>query len=460
MSIVNDEEILLKKTKLEEMRISLKTKFVGIDDVIDQLIDKIKMWWIYPMFLTRPTIINLYGMTGCGKTSLVRQLVAELGISDKYCEIELDNTKRRDFNMSAAFSISRELGESDITVKDQAVLLLDEIQRYRSINIKGYEAKQTLYDDVWRLLSDGVLSSEGEYILDLKSAIETIDSYSYKYYSEILTKPELRTMPGSTPEMLAKYAEQESEMRIRRSPDKITLNEAPINVKSITEKFEITPEEIEIMWKARLILQEPFQVFLEKNNFDPTNKKHVYKLIGGLPLSVAREYFDKKLNELRERSKINNDDNIDGFVYSKLLIFISGNIDALFHYDNDPTINDDKLYEATSNVSITDIKKELLTMFRPEHVSRFGNNYIIYKSLRKQDYVKVIHKEVDRYEKHIKDKFNIDIKLNKNEIVDNVYKMGVFPTQGIRQIYSSVSCVLGDIIPKLLIKQIADDTSL
>ena len=67
--LVSSKELSIRKSKLEEAAIILKKEFVGIDTIIDEVIHSIEPWYIYPQGQIRPTIINLWGMTGVGKTN-------------------------------------------------------------------------------------------------------------------------------------------------------------------------------------------------------------------------------------------------------------------------------------------------------------------------------------------------------------------------------------------------------
>ncbi|MHA1469276.1 MAG: hypothetical protein ACTSSP_01800 [Candidatus Asgardarchaeia archaeon] len=91
------EEILNKieegDKKLDKIARHLKKKFVGIDKVIDKIMQNIRIWYIFPELIQRPIIICLWGLTGVGKTDLVRTLVREIKFSGRYIETDL-STKR------------------------------------------------------------------------------------------------------------------------------------------------------------------------------------------------------------------------------------------------------------------------------------------------------------------------------------------------------------------------------
>ena len=56
-----------KRAVLEQVKTQLKQEFFGLDTIIDKVIDSMSAWYIFPELITRPVIINLWGLTGVGK---------------------------------------------------------------------------------------------------------------------------------------------------------------------------------------------------------------------------------------------------------------------------------------------------------------------------------------------------------------------------------------------------------
>ncbi len=148
------EEINRKSLLLKQIAIELKEEFVGIDEIIDDLLEYIRIWYLMPEVLTRPIIINLWGMTGVGKTDLVRKLVKKLSFQDRFVEVELSNGDNTLWRSSVASILS----DAGIEDGKQAILLFDEIQRYYTIDMDGKPLESTKFTDFWELLSDGKLA--------------------------------------------------------------------------------------------------------------------------------------------------------------------------------------------------------------------------------------------------------------------------------------------------------------
>ncbi|KXJ40616.1 MAG: peptidase M41 [Methylothermaceae bacteria B42] len=144
---------------------TLKSHFVGIDSVIDELLEAIRIWYLMPQVLTRPLIINLWGMTGVGKTDLIRQLASGLDFQERFVEVELTNADRT----SWITSVRAVLNENNLNDSEPKIILFDEIQRFNTIDEEGKPLTNTKFSDFWELLSDGRLSrrdrAEIDYLL-------------------------------------------------------------------------------------------------------------------------------------------------------------------------------------------------------------------------------------------------------------------------------------------------------
>jgi hypothetical protein len=80
--IFNAENIAKLNTVLDDAREILDKEFISVDEFIDQVLDSLSNWYLFPQLQEQPVIINLWGLTGVDKTAMVLRL-AELLEFDK-----------------------------------------------------------------------------------------------------------------------------------------------------------------------------------------------------------------------------------------------------------------------------------------------------------------------------------------------------------------------------------------
>jgi cell division protease FtsH len=89
-------------------------------------------------------------------------------------------------------------------------------------------------------------------------------------------------------------------------------------------------------------------------------------------------------------------------------------------------------------------------------VARFGNIHLIYPSLRKADFKALIKKEVGKIIARAVASFGVEISIS-DPIFKLIYRNGVFPVQGVRPVFSSVTDILETHLSKFLFEALTSD---
>ncbi|TAF35505.1 MAG: AAA family ATPase [Cytophagales bacterium] len=242
------EEIQRKETLLRRIATELKTEFIGIDYIIDELLTYIRIWYLMPEVLTRPIIVNLWGMTGVGKTDLIRKLVKKLDFQDRFVEVELSNGD----NTSWRSSVATILSDNGIDDGKPAIVLFDEIQRYYTIDADGKALENTKFTDFWELLSDGQLAKRDK------------EDFDYYINSLIMSSKEQRKRNESSSEPVEE--------------DALNLYEA-IQYKKM---LSLEPEAHEIAeMKRDELLRRLQQAKAKKKIYEPVNHSKSLIIISG-----------------------------------------------------------------------------------------------------------------------------------------------------------------------------------
>jgi hypothetical protein len=389
-------EMIDQKTKeLDAVKNKLKNDFVGIDSIIDQVIENIKIWYIFPDLQIRPTIISMWGSTGVGKTDLVRKLVSYLNMQDKFLEIEMNNS------CNSVKTIQDELDKLENNSTEPAILLLDEFQNFRTINASGGNIQTNNYNDIWILLSDGKFQN------NVNKRQKMLDEIlSDRFFSE----------NKDDDEVISKIT----------SPTQPETQSSTVEVQ-LPKKEKVYKT---YYWTARSI-------------------KRLLKLPNSL--DEIMKWSREDIINLYYKN-LNNKELCEGENYKKLLIIISGNLDEAYtmsENSDDVDVDADIYHEFSKKINIINIKNALKKRFKPEQIARFGNNHITYPCLNKSSYYKIIQKKCLELSQSILEKHKIEL-LFDSTIYDLIYKNGVFPTQGVRPVLSTITNIMGAIIPPII----------
>ena len=369
-SIELREQLAQKNRQLQEIAAQLKTELFGIDPIIDRVIDSVRAWYVLPELVARPVIVCLWGLTGTGKTQLVRRLAQLLGFYDRFVEVQMDGFSNG-AGWRGAQSISGMLTQSGVREGEPGILVLDEFQRFRTIDNKRAELRVERYQDVWALLSDGRLPPALSLLGDIESSI-------------------------ATAAFDAERAEA-SDAKLR---------------------FKLRSWEAQEL-QRNLKLDEPLMEIM----------------------AWAPEEIQERLRAFRENGQQRWETD-----YSRLLVFVCGNLDEAYE-DLATSVDDcdsdaDIFHALTGKLSVIDVKQALNKRFKPEQVARLGNEHVIYPSLSRHAYEQLIEQGCERYARETGGRCGLRFELDAS-VREQIYANGVFPAQGTRPLFSSLHAILG-----------------
>jgi len=399
---------------LEKISVQLKSEFIAIDYVIDRIIDSIKVW-VKTDKINSPTVICMWGMTGCGKTKLIMRLVELLGLKDDTFYLNMTN-------QSTAQDSLKEIMDGDCYYNGNPknVFVLDEFQNCNTKKEDGSSIDRKELAIVWELLDSGKFSNKrfpistwsvGNLIKDF----ETVDDYNL--YGK--TMDEIKSLSQSK-KRGPRFLEGDGD----GGDDDDDGDDDVLGAVLGAAKKGSTPKKLSLLY-----IDEFTNYFhAKRDSGHPVNYKD-YEILSTTFGSILVDDLVKFYRDIINKYVLVEYD------YSKSLIFVLGNLDYLYTIadEMDSDVDADFLHERSLALTFQDTKKVLIDMYRPEQISRLGNNHILYYAFSQKNYKDLIR----YYLKDINKRFEVNFKYD-NSVLDMIYKEGVFPTQGVRPLLSTL----------------------
>lgn len=400
------EEAPQRLEVLRRLNKHLKEIYSGIDTPIDRITSLMQQWYVAPGLQTRPCIICLWGMTSCGKTSLVREIAYFLNSE----LIQIDMGEYADDSGSHDFAGKFSLDYRHHSGKD-CMILVDEFQHPRTIHELGGEVDRGSIRGLWSLLSDGLIvpnhsQNRQHYMEQLEEHIAGLE--------ELDAKGKLK--PG------AKKSGRRS-----RDDDRDYLTYGS----GYGEDGGVAS-----FWSMEYIAEA---VGINGYAAERQFKKDYYED----PLEVSRQ--------LMEKVKVMPAQPVLDFTHT--VIFVAGNLDEVFSPAHivDPDVSADDLHEFSLQITLPEVKRSLLRRFRAEQVGRLGNNHVIYPCFREVDFWQIIDRELTRIANRVLTDVGVEMEFEPS-VSEMIYREGVFPTQGVRPLLSTIGYLPESMLPQVFVE--------
>jgi len=404
--VKNKTELFQKKEMLRQVADTLKSEFVGIDNIIDEVMSTVSSWYLFPQIHERPVVVNLWGLTGVGKTALVKRLSELLGYKDRFFAFDLNGSERGQAGIEGQL---QELRESSRNYP--VIIALDEFQHARTIDEGGGEIRKDYRDSnpIWQLLDSGVFE---------------VRSFRFRHHDfqgfcrdiEYMVNSGVKVKNGVVVEKLELYHEiMTDDEGEEKGSDDTCVSFVP--KRKDYQLFEYVEDDF----------THPKEM---RNHLNTLNERETLAfLLSAEMKSGAPKQVD----------------------CSNALLFILGNLDEAYQMAGDfnPDIDADSFHELTLKITLPDIKEALKQRFRSEQIARLGNNHIIYPAFNKKTYEQLIELELNKLSAKILNKEGIKIAF-ENTLQRLIYREGVYPTQGTRPIYTTIHRLVHTVLGKVL----------
>lgn len=390
-----------KIAALDKAKLQLKNEFVGIDDTIDEVVENVRSWYTLGHLQSKPCVVNLWGLTGVGKSSLLLRLSQLLDISDKTFRIDLGEKK-------GEYSLNESLKEiSDVSRDEPLVIILDEIQHARTlVGLTKKEIEEDPNRIIWELIDSGRITVN-------QWNFGILNLMDYMQFLTVLVNDGMRIRNGKVTTKKEKFKKE--------------------IIDFLPNRYDYSEDEM----KEDVAVPECFYRLILKNMDSHFNIKylddieaHLKTLNEGETLQFLHRVIRKGQQPMTK-------------YFEKALIFVVGNVDEAYRFNGNfsADISADEFHELSKKINVPIIKTALRERFRDEQIARLGNTHIIYPALDKKAYQDLIRLSLDNYFNQFEKEFNICWTYDET-LVYKIYREGVYPTQGARPVFTTIQQIV------------------
>lgn len=312
-------------TPITDLRTQLKQSHQGIDEAIDRLLDAVKPWQLFAHAQTRPRVVGLWGMTGTGKSSLVRALTTQLGLTDKTFWLDAGGCRKRDWLDEV---LERVRAHHD---GQPFVLVVDEFQHARTVKNGDERDEPAELRRLWELMDSG------------RSMVELGNRH-----------------------WLRELLDLEDRLRVLLRKDVVIANGRVVQgIDTFNKEMDSHPSEEnwaipEKSWDwLRDLMPTPISLTAFREQLEKLDGQGIVRMLRDLVDScIAPAPLDA----------------------SKALVIVLGNLDELYASGRDPMpeLDPEVLLRRHERIGTTGVHEALCNLFRIEQVARLGTDHIVF----------------------------------------------------------------------------------
>lgn len=428
--MIYTEERRLKDKKIDNAIKVLKTEFIGIDEQIEGILNNLRTWYLYPELQSRPLVISLWGLTGVGKTCIVKRIAELLDI-----EKDLVYFNFAEIGECSSWEIENKLEEELSNDKSNRMFVYDEFQYAATLDAMGAEKdKKSGLKPFWELLDNGQIHKRDNFWVVRQ--MNTLLRYIFK----INDFKRMEIVNGkwvNADECLRGFNSYEQNkfqtaFRFENGEGKDDSFKPTSHLGSIIEfEEEERPEANE---NGEFFIKEAYLdkliALCDQNDHKVSDEIDFYRKLCKMNIEEIIETIDVACEKASKGYDLDFKDSV---------IFVIGNLDEAYQMalDVDPDMSPDQFHKATKAITIVDIKKSLQKRFRNEQIARLGNIHMIYPSFDSKSFREIIKLSLRQYAEDVMKLTGYKLTYEES-LVDIIYKDSVFPTHGTRPIFSSI----------------------
>ncbi|SFO60350.1 ATPase family associated with various cellular activities (AAA) [Algoriphagus ornithinivorans] len=398
-----------KIEKLTEVRYELLKLFPWTGSLSFEITQRLQAWFCSPENQKRPVIINLWGPSGVGKTSFIKELVREINLSNLLVEC----SARKSGSITDFLSKLKTLS----TINDQVngIFIIDDIQYlFQEKPIQVFEIPSS-NSPIWQLLSEGKMEMD-----PLEYELHRVKEVYMDFINWFNDGIKIEKGLVST-ECIDFYEERDIPLNMNTGAIKRSdlINTQP-------PQFIFSKREAKILYESKL---HDFTTYTDFISHIRTMDEGQIKL-----------FLDEMLR--RSISPVHVD-------FSQSVFFVIGTLDEAYSKSHESLgLSPEQFFQEAMQVDSRKIKKLLLPHLSLNQLSHLGAHHLIFPCLSADAYFQFIKNHLHLTSQKFKEETGILLTFEEN-IQEKIFNDGVIPALGLRPLIHTMDHLIGDFLPSL-----------
>lgn len=446
---INRKELDEKNKIVDNAIVQLKKEFVGIDEEIDSIMNNVRVWYLYPQLQVSPCVVNIFGMTGCGKSSLVRRIAQLLDIEKNFVYFNFCS-----INEMSSYEIEENIEEQLDNECSNRMFVYDEFQYAATLDAHGEEKdNKNGLKPFWELLDTGIIHKRTSFweIRDVFKALTymlRINAVCPMEISNGVWVNAEECLMNFSPYDKRQFNQVFQYQMVENKKEKVSNTNEDYDYPSnecVSSSYKY--DEDDNFFLRNHIIQRFAECYRKAYN-NVSDSSDVYHKFEKMDAVEICELF----SDVYEKSQKGYD-----LKFNDSIIFVIANLDEAYDvaFNVNPDMSPDQFHKITKKISIVDVKKALQKRFRNEQIARLGNIHVIYPSFTSKSFEKIIDLNLSSYVKIAKELCGLDVEFDKS-IKKVIFNEAVYPTHGTRPVFSTIHEIVKTKLPHI-IRNICDN---
>jgi len=388
------------RERLTMTRGALRKSHVGLNDEIDRMMEAVAAWQLFHAAQERPRILGLWGMTGTGKSSIVRTLLQELELEERTCWLDAGECRRGQWLEQHMDLLRTHLHGSPL------VVVIDEFQHARTV----------------------------------KSGIELEEAPELRRMWELIDAGRALLMPG--------YRRLEDLMDLRDQLATQLANGVLVRNGRVVRGITAFRKSMEVHMDNRdktLAWAIPMSnwSWLRESKAGTRSLATLQRQMEQLDGDGLLALLDQAISEARTPHV---------FDARQALVIVLGNLDDLYVLGREPlpALDPDVLLARHERLSTTGVQQALLELFRIEQVARMGTDHLVLPPMGRNTVRELVSRETQRMAERTGQLAGAHIRISEG-LLDRLLAQAAIPILGARPIVEAVQQVVPVLLSQVLL---------